>query len=395
MNDSHYFDWAATSPADSDILTQSLEIALEHFGNPSSTHRAGTEARRILEEARNSAAESMGVQPNQIIFTSGGTESDHIPLLSVLSGARKSGRILVSATEHPALREQCANMQKLGYDVAEIRPDKDGFISPARVVEQLTPDTLFVTVIAVNNETGCVQPIYEIADALGAACAGKRRPHFHVDCVQAAGKIPLDLSYPGIDSAALSAHKIRGPRGTGILYLSRSIQPFLKGGGQEQNIRSGTENVFGAVSFSKCLAKYFILPGKTDTEQYRRFAEQKKLTAEFLRKLKTLKNCVIVPKLREDFSDSVQERFSPWIVQAAFPGIPGNVMVRALDAKGFAISTGSACSSRKQSRPVLSAMNLDRTIQDSAVRFSFGDTTTAQAMDELFEAVQEQCAEFC
>ena len=392
MNSEHYFDWAATAPCDEQILRDSLEIAIQYDGNPSSTHKTGSEARKILEAARESCAKSLGVRANQVFFTSGGTESDHIPLLSVLNSPARAGRIILSAIEHPALREECALLKKLGFDVVSVTPDKNGFVSPQSIVENLTSDTLFVTVMAVNNETGCVQPIYEIADALAKATNGKRKPHFHVDCVQAAGKIPLDLSHAGIDSAALSAHKISGPRGIGILYLARPLNSFLVGGGQEQNIRSGTENLFGAVAFSKCLEKFYL--NEENEAAQKRFEEQKEWTRDFLKKLKEIERCRLVPELREDFSEGTEERFSPWVVQSAFVGIPGNVMVRALDAKGFCISTGSACSAKKQSRPILAAMNASREIQDSAVRFSFGVFTTKQAIDELLEAVKEIVKEF-
>ena len=393
MNSEHYFDWAATAPSDEKILRESLEIALQYDGNPSATHKIGSSARKILEEARASCAKSLGVNSNQVIFTSGGTESDHIPLLSVLNSPKK-GRIILSAIEHPALREECAMLKKQGFEVVSVNPDKNGFICADSIVENLTPDTLFVTVMAVNNETGCVQPIYEIADAITKWAAGKKKPHFHVDCVQAAGKIPLDLSHKGIDSAALSAHKISGPRGIGILYLSKPVNSFLVGGGQEQNIRSGTENLFGAVAFSKCLEKYYLNEKALNQQAKNRFEEQKEWTLDFLKKLKTLEKCQLVPVLREDFSEEAQAKFSPWVVQAAFVGIPGNVMVRALDAKGFCISTGSACSAKKQSRPILAAMKLGREIQDSAVRFSFGSFTSQKAMDELFEAVKDIVSEF-
>ena len=393
MNSEHYFDWAATAPSDEKILRASLEIALQYDGNPSATHKIGTSARKVLEEARASCAKSLGVNSNQVIFTSGGTESDHIPLLSVLNSPKK-GRIILSAIEHPALREECAMLKKQGFEVVSVNPDKNGFICADSIVENLTPDTLFVTVMAVNNETGCVQPIYEIADAITKWAAGKKKPHFHVDCVQAAGKIPLDLSHKGIDSAALSAHKISGPRGIGILYLSKPVNSFLVGGGQEQNIRSGTENLFGAVAFSKCLEKYYLNEKALNQQAKNRFEEQKEWTLDFLKKLKTLEKCQLVPVLREDFSEEEQSKFSPWVVQAAFVGIPGNVMVRALDAKGFCISTGSACSAKKQSRPILAAMKLGREIQDSAVRFSFGPATKKQAIEDLFEAVKEIVSEF-
>ena len=390
MDISKYFDWAATSPADPQILKDSLEIALENFANPSAVHNQGQKARKAFEEARAKAAEVLGVKAEHVYFTSGGTESDHIPLLSLLNrepdGNGSRGTIILSAIEHPALREQAAALKKQGFCVVSVFPDKNGFISADSIIEKLTPDTLYVSVMAVNNETGCIQPIYEIADRITEATKGKRRPHFHVDCVQAAGKIPLNLNYSGIDSAALSAHKICGPRGSGILVLKKEIKPFLVGGGQEKNIRSGTENLFGAIAFAKCLEKYYV-PAN--------FEEQKANTLDFIKSLKTLKNCTLVPEIRAEEDENIQKKFSPYVVQAAFKGIPGNVMVRALDAEGFCISTGSACSAKKQSRPILAAMNASRDIQDTAVRFSFGPLTSKEQMQNLFDAVKSICRDFC
>ena len=406
MDTAHYFDWAATSPTDAEIARNALEKTLCAFGNPSSVHKAGTEARALLDEARSTCAKALGVRPEQLIFTSGGTEADHIPLLSVLTKPTK-GKILVSAIEHPALREECAMLSRLGYTVEQINPDRNGFIQPDAVAEKITPDTQFVTVMAVNNETGCIQDIHAIADAITTASAGKRKPHFHVDCVQAAGKIPLDIAYRGIDSAAFSAHKICGPRGIGLLYLAKPVQSFLVGGGQEQNIRSGTENVFGALALAECLNRYYIKKSNTPKSTANttdtnatvpaqsplvHFRTQSNWTRAFVSALTAIPGCTLVPAARTDAA--FEDRFSPYVVQAAFKDIPGNVMVRALDAKGFCISTGSACSAKKQSRPILQAMGVSRDVQDTAVRFSFGALTTEQGMKDLLEAVRDVCATF-
>ena len=243
----HYFDWAATSPADKDILQEAVDLTLETWGNPSSGHSVGKKARNLIEDARKRAATALHVSPENIYFTSGGTESDQIPLLSVMTKPTK-GTILVSSVEHSAISAEAEIMKHQGWNVVHIPADKNGVITPEAVVNCLTKDTMIVCVMAVNNETGTIQPIYEIADAITKASEGGRRPKFHVDCVQAAGKIPLNLSYKGIDSAAFSAHKICGPRGIGILYLKDKIEPFLRGGGQEKGIRSGTENVLGAIA---------------------------------------------------------------------------------------------------------------------------------------------------
>lgn len=389
MNNEHYFDWAATSPADEDILQESLAISIKSWGNPSSVHQIGKNAALVLQEARSTAAKALGVKAENIYFTSGGTESDQIALLSILNKPQK-GTVLISSIEHPAIREQALALKKCGCNVVQIPCDSKGIICVESLEKLITNDTMLVCVMAVNNETGAIQPIYQIADLLKKVSQGKRKPKFHVDCVQAAGKIPLDLNYDGIDSAALSAHKICGPRGIGIFYSKNPIEPFLCGGGQEKGIRSGTENLFGAVAFSKCLERYFIK--NNDNLAIPKYNEQVEITNSFIKKLSELKGCTIIPENRANLEDS--SLYSPWVIQASFKNIPGNVMLRALDSKGFFISTGSACSTKKQSRPILEAMNVNKDLRESSVRFSFGPHTTQKAIDELFDAVKEVNATF-
>ncbi len=389
MNKEHYFDWAATSPADEDILQESLAISIKSWGNPSSVHQIGKNAALVLQEARSTAAKALGVKAENIYFTSGGTESDQIALLSILNKPQK-GTVLISSIEHPAIREQALALKKCGCNVVQIPCDSKGIICVEPLEKLITNDTMLVCVMAVNNETGAIQPIYQIADLLKKVSQGKRKPKFHVDCVQAAGKIPLDLNYDGIDSAALSAHKICGPRGIGIFYSKNPIEPFLCGGGQEKGIRSGTENLFGAVAFSKCLERYFIKTN--DKIAIQKYNEQVEITNSFIKKLSELKGCTIIPENRANLEDS--SLYSPWVIQASFKNIPGNVMLRALDSKGFFISTGSACSTKKQSRPILEAMNVNKDLRESSVRFSFGPHTTQKAIDELFDAVKEVNATF-
>lgn len=385
----HYFDWAATSPADKNIIQKALECSTEHWANPSSIHAAGTDAKKALENARKRAALALGISEQTVTFTSGGTESDHIALLSILTRPQK-GSVLVSAIEHPAIREMAKMIENCGWKTITVNPDKNGFVSADAVIAALRDDTAFVTVMAVNNETGAVQPVYEIADALTEHCRGKRKPMFHVDCVQAAGKIPLDLTHSGIDSAAFSAHKICGPRGIGILYTAKEFVPFLRGGGQEKNIRSGTENLFGAEAMSLCLEKYAI--SERNSTAMERYELQKKYAAAFIEKLASIPSCTMIPHCRT--ADNTEHEFSPWVIQASFKGIPGQVMERALSSEGFYISTGSACSAGRHARPILDTMQLPAEEKESAVRFSFGPLTTPQAMDELFEAVKKTAALF-
>lgn len=385
----HYFDYAATSPIDEEIVKNALELSFKHWGNPSSIHEAGTDARFFFEEARKRSATALDVKSENIFFTSGGTESDHLALTSVLSKPQK-GSIIISAIEHPAIREMTKMISLCGWKTITVRPNKDGIITANTVINAIENDTAFVSIMAVNNETGAIQPINEIANALVENAKEKRKPFFHVDCVQAAGKIPLDfLKNSGVDSAAFSAHKIGGPRGIGILYIAKQFESFLKGGGQEKNIRSGTENLFGAEAFSHCLLKYNI--SKNNTVANKRFEEQKEWTKDFITKLMTIKNCVLIPHCR---GKETNASFSPWVIQASFLGIPGQVMERALSSKGFYISTGSACSAGHHSRPILDTMQIPPKEKESAVRFSFGYETTKEAMDELIETIKEICNTF-
>ena len=410
VNPELYFDWAATAIPDQDILEAALKESLESWANPSSVHAAGKEARAALEKARSDCADVLGVGAKQLVFTSGGTESDHIPLLAILNRPEK-GNVAVSSIEHPALREMAEELKKVGIEPRLIPADKNGFITPDAVLQTVDAKTLFVSVMAVNNETGAIQPIQKIAAALEETYKGKRKPRFHVDCVQALGKVPIDfLNEPGVDSAAFSAHKICGPRGIGLLYLKKEEEIFLRGGGQEGGVRSGTENLFGAIAFAKCLERHAISVGKTESAA--RFEEQKEWTASFIRGLLSIKGAAIIPEARGVLSqegasgaddnsggafganDNSGDNFSPWVVQASFNKIPGQVMLRALDAKGICVSTGSACSSKKASRPILEAMGVPAAQRETSVRFSFGPKTTKAGMQALLDAVKEVCAVF-
>lgn len=393
MDTEHYFDWAATSPPDTDIILSAANEAAA-WGNPSSVHSAGKAAHAVLERAREECARILDIKTNELYFTSGGTESDHIVLLSSLMRAQK-GTVLISAIEHPAIREEAQVLSRMGMNVITIPPNKDGTITADDVMERLTKDTQLVCVMAVNNETGAISPIEEIADALSKT--GGRHIHLHSDCVQAAGKIVLDIKR--FDSAAFSAHKICGPRGIGALYIKEGthIEPFLRGGGQERGVRSGTENVAGALAFSKCMERYYIVPGEST---HRRYEEQCVLTNEFIQNLCKIPQCRIIPATRGETAsitapiDKKGAKWSPWIVQAAFMGIPGQVMLRSLDEMGYCISTGSACSSRKGERPVLDAMGIKKDVSECAVRFSFGQSTTAKALDGLLYAINDVVSRF-
>ncbi len=379
-----YFDWAATSLPNKDILQESLDVSLAFSANPSGVHDKSIASKKKLEEARKRCADALSVKEGSIIFTSGGTESNYLPMLSLLQ-RQASGSILVSAIEHSAVKEQAIAMERCGLKVINVSCDKDGIVKPEHVIQKLQDDTLLVCIMAVNNETGAVQPIEEIADAITEHCKGKKRPKLHVDAVQAIGKVPFNLAHPGIDTAAISAHKLCGPRGSGILYMKDRQEPFLRGGGQEGGLRSGTENLFGIWALMRCLEEY------AQKEKLARHIEkQSTLMSDFIAKLADIKTCGIIPENRVNES----QNYSSWVIQASFDKIPGEVMVRSLSQKGFYISTGSACSSRKVNRPVLAAMGIGKDVATNTVRFSFGVETTKVEVDALLEAVKDICAMF-
>jgi cysteine desulfurase len=372
-----YLDWAATTPPNARILAEAVNLACSDFANPSSVHRAGKTASTRLVEARTKCARSLGVKPETIIFTSGGTEADHLPLLALLQRPVR-GSIAVSAIEHPALLEQAHALEHCGWSLIIIPATREGFITPEAVLSSLRDDTAFVAVMAVNNETGAIQPVAEISAALIARSTGKKKPHFHVDAVQAEGKIAIVLATPGMDSAALSAHKLQGPRGTGILYLAHRIEPFIRGGGQEGGLRPGTENLAGAWALAQCLEKAMVnLRGGKSA--------QETLMKDLIVTISKIKGISVIPESRTP----VDGRFSPYIVQFTNTHVPGEVLVRSLSDRDIYISTGSACSSRKKTRPVLQAMHLGAEKQQNAFRISVGSTTTAQEISALAVALED------
>ena len=364
-----YLDWAATTTPDRDVLSEAAEIAAQGYGNPSSLHAEGKKAAGLLEEARRRCAAALGVKPETLFFTSGGTESDHLPMLSLLQRPVR-GSIAISAIEHPAIREQARMLDAAGWKMLTIPVTPEGFVTPKQVLSTIRENTAYVAVMAVNNETGAVQPVKEIAQALNDYCNGRKRPHFHVDAVQATGKVPLDFSQAGIDSIAISGHKLQAPRGIGLLYLNRKTDPFIRGGGQESGFRPGTENLYGAWALSRCLEKKM----GTLTESVR---QAEKVMSHLVSRITTMDDVSCIPETRqpEDI------RFSPWVLQATNTVLPGEVLVRALSDEGVYISTGSACSSHKKNRPVLDAMKVPANQQQNAFRISIGPTTTEDAID--------------
>jgi cysteine desulfurase len=332
-----------------------------------------------LEEARERCGKVLGVAAKTLYFTSGGTESNAILLFSTLLRPGGGG-ICYSAVEHPAVRENCLALERLGKQVWSIPAEKDGRIGRESLEKAVEKHGFprIAAIMAVNNETGAIMDLKGLAGILRKSDGP--RVHFHADLVQAAGKIPLDLEGWDLDSAAFSAHKLGGPRGIGLLYLKKPLDALVLGGGQERGIRPGTENIAGALDFAAALEAHAEAPVQKAAAE----AAEKRFI-KLISALRSIERCTLIPQDRLP----LDSRFSPWILQAAFKDIPGEVMARALDDLGFAISTGSACSAASPERPVLAAMGLDSKLRLEGIRISQGWSTTDEEVEALIAAIHE------
>ncbi len=379
-----YLDWAATALPEEDILEGAARVAAEYYGNPSSPHAAGRQAAGLLADSRRRLAECLGCAPEELAFTSGGTETNNLVLFSLLLH-RGAQRVVLSGLEHDSLYQAARRVQNLGGQAAIVPAGPDGRVDPARILDAVDPRTSLVALMLVSNETGAIQPVAEVARGLGElARAGGRRVLLHTDAVQAFGKIPFRLAELGVDTAALSAHKIGGPRGVGALYVRRpGRREFLNaGGGQEDGRRPGTENLAGAWALAEAGQR---AAGALE-ERCRR---ARALMDGLIAGLRSLPGCRILPEGRG--AGLPAELFSPYILSVAFPPVPGEVLVRVMEAEGFLISTGAACSSQKKERTrVLEACGVPRAIASSSVRISIGPRTGQEELHDLLEALRRR-----
>jgi len=374
----HYLDWAASAPPFPEIVRASADLSSSAFGNPSSRHASGRAALDVLEAARTSLAASIGAKPEHTNFTSGGTEADTIALLSSF-GLKAGVSIVISAIEHPAVDEQARFLEgAAGIKVYRVRPGADGIVDPMAIADAIRQDTVLVSVMAVNNETGAIQPIREIAGAIHRATEDfGRKPFFHCDAVQALGKVPFDAYGMGIDGAAFSAHKLGGPRGIGALYLRKNLQAIVRGGGQEHGIRPGTQNTAGAWALAKA-AELSLASMETRRE------EALRLENILFAGVHAISGAVVIPLSRVP-GDS---RYSPYIASVAFPGLGGETMARILDDGGIQVSTGSACSGGAKGRRVLDAMGLEHDLSFASIRVSTGRGSTAEDIYAFLERAE-------
>jgi cysteine desulfurase len=375
-----YLDYAATTPPYDEVADTVVEIMKKHFGNPSSLHRMGVEAEQLVNQARVVIAKRMGCLPNEIHFTSGATESNNWAIQSAARRFRHRGNHLITTEiEHASVYETFQELARQGFRVTYLSVDATGQVSLEQLEQALTDETILVSVMAVNNEMGRIQPIVAIGEMLK-----KHSPTilFHVDAVQAIGKLPMRPAELKIDLFSCSAHKLRGPKGIGFLYVKQGLElpPLLWGGGQEGGIRSGTENVPAIVGMAKAV--------RMAIEQQNRFFEH---TVTLRERFKA--GIQEIPELVLNGSDQADE-MAPHIVNFSFPGMKSEVLVHALEEHGILVSSRSACSStaEKPSR-VLKAMGFGDARAASGIRVSYSlDQTVddAEYFCRILKRVVEQ-----
>lgn len=368
-----YFDNAATTKIYDDALTSYVQVSQKFFGNPSSLHQLGVDAFQALTKARAQVASLLSVQPEEIFFTSGGTESNNWAIKGTALEKSVFGKhIITTKIEHPSVIQTCKQLERFGFEVTYLDVDSNGIVNVDQLKESLRKDTILVSVMAVNNEVGAVQPIAEIAKVL------EEYPsiHFHVDAVQAVERASQLLSIGRIDLLSLSAHKFHGPRGVGIMYkkFGRKIQALLTGGGQEKGERSTTENLPGIVATTKAL---------------RMALEEKSVTGELRSQL--WKELATKPKIHI-FSP---EDGASHVLCFAIKGVRGEVVVHAFENHGIYISTTSACSSKKaDSSSTLYAMDVPTEWATGAVRVSFSNDNTKEEVEQFIDVLHQLMKQF-
>ncbi|OKP89940.1 cysteine desulfurase family protein [Paenibacillus sp. P32E] len=366
-----YWDYAAAAPPYDEVVQTVEQIMRLHYANPSSLHRAGVEAERLITRAREVCAASLGVQPNEILFTSGATESNNLAIKGAALQYQGRGRhIVTTQLEHPSVFESCLQLQGLGWEVTFVAPKSSGMVDPAAVSAAVRPDTVLVSVMHVNNEIGTVQPLREIGEGIKAV---NRRTLFHVDGVQGYGKLETQLKEWQADLYSLSPHKIRGPRGTGILVAREGVTlfPLLTGGSHENGNRAGTENVAGIVASAKAVR----MSGENREELSRRLIPLRNRLLHFISRIPEL-----ILNSREDGA--------PHIVHFSYPGMKGEVLARKLEELGMTVSTRSACSSRlAEPSRILLSMGRDVPVALGGIRISLGDSHTEADVDKLEQAL--------
>jgi cysteine desulfurase len=371
-----YLDHSATTPIDREVLDAMIPYLTEKFGNASSIHFYGQEARAAIDKARHQVAEIINSRPNEIVFTSGGTESNNLAIRGLIQANEKFGRhIITSAIEHSAVKNVCEDLEKNGFEVTYLPVYEDGIVKVEDVQKAIRPETILISIMTANNEIGTIQPIEEIGKIVRHERENGNKLWFHTDAVQAVGKIQVDVEEINCDLLSISAHKLYAPKGIGALYVRRGVRLKKQnfGGHQERERRGGTESVPHIAAFGKACE----LAKKNLTNASNHLA-----------------------MLRDKFEDGISERITdfvfngnrekriPSISNVSFRFIEGEGLLINLDLQGIAVSTGSACSSGSlEPSPVIRALGRDDELGRGAIRFSFGKENSLEDVNYLLETL--------
>ena len=386
-NQKIYFDYAATTPLDAEVLKEMMPYLKDKYGNPSSLHKFGREASAAIDEAREKVANFLGCKPMEIIFTGSATESDNLAIRGLIKALKRKKRtgqtlhIITSSVEHKAVLETCKELEKEGVRVTYLPVGPDGLINIDDLEAEITPETDLVSIMYANNEMGAIQPIKKIGQLI--AKSNKFEEHltyFHIDAAQAANWLDCNVNELGVDFLTLSAHKIYGPKGVGILYAKEGtpIYSLITGGDQEWNLRAGTENVAGIVGMGEAIEQIKSASWRTKIQTVKKLKD--KMVADIL---------IRISGSKINGPDNPEDRL-PNIVNFSFEGIEGEALVLSLDQEGIATSTGSACTSQSlTSSHVLMAMGLSDLEAHSSLRISLGKYTTMQEINYFLKVLPE------
>ncbi len=371
-----YLDNSATTAVSEEVLNEMEPYFREAYGNPSTLYSVGREAKKGLDKARQRVADAINADPKEIIFTSGGSESDNLAIKGIaLKLKGKGNHIITSEIEHPAVKETLHFLETLDFKVTYLPVYENGIVKVEDVKDAITPETILITIMHGNNEIGTLQPIAEIGKL-----ARESKILFHTDAVQTFGKVKVDVEELNVDLLSLSSHKVHGPKGVGALYIKKGVRitPLIHGGGQERGIRSGTENVPGIVGFGKACE----IANNNLEENYARLV---KTRDEIIEK--------VLDAVPESYLNGDRNERLPNVINFRFSSIEGESLILLLDAKGYQASTGSACSSKTlEASPVLKALNLDDVDVHGSLRISLVSQTHFDDVDGLVEAIKESVA---
>ena len=371
-----YLDNSATTQVSEEVFEEMKPYFTEEFGNPSTLYKYGRESKKALNQARQRVADAINAKPEEIIFTSGGSESDNLAIKGIAFKLAKKGKhIITTEIEHPAVTETLHFLESLDFKVTYLPVYENGIIKIEDLKEAITDETILITVMHANNEIGTVQPIEEIGKI-----AKEHGIKFHTDAVQSFGKIEVDVEKLNVDLLSLSSHKLNGPKGVGAIYIRKGTRlvPLIHGGGQERGIRAGTENVPGIVGFGKACE----LASQQLEEHYEKLSS---IRDELIEK--------VLSTVPEAYVNGDREQRLPNLVNFRFKAIEGESLILLLDAKGYQASTGSACSSNKlEASPVLTALGLDPVDVHGSLRISLAPESDTFDIDEFVGIIAESVA---